>query len=99
MSLESVASILSVAEESQLQSTSIKANQVSFADWLGGEIGQVSNDISKAEQAAQSLVSGEAENIHQVMIALDKAQLSMSLAIEVRNKLLEGYQEIMRMSI
>ncbi|WP_020407790.1 flagellar hook-basal body complex protein FliE [Hahella ganghwensis] len=100
MSVESISSLLSVSSEASVQSTAISNQKdVSFVDWLGNEFSEVSSNIAAAEKAAQSLATGEAENIHQVMIALDKAQLSMSLVVEVRNKLLEGYQDIMRMSL
>lgn len=85
-----------------VDTTSIRpqgAVNTSFSNWLENEIGEVSSQITAAEEAAQSLASGDAENLHQVMIALDKAQLSMNMVVEVRNRLLEGYQEVMRMSI
>ncbi|OZG74847.1 flagellar hook-basal body complex protein FliE [Hahella sp. CCB-MM4] len=100
MSVESISSLLPISSENAIQTSSINGQKnVSFADWVGGELNEVSSNISAAEKGAQALATGEAENIHQVMIALDKAQLSMSLVVEVRNKLLESYQDIMRMSV
>ncbi|MEX2964310.1 flagellar hook-basal body complex protein FliE [Microbulbifer sp. TYP-18] len=52
-----------------------------------------------AENQAIKLAAGELENVHQVMTAINKAKLSFELVSQMRNKLLEGYQEIMRMQI
>ena len=53
----------------------------------------------KADFAAEKLVTGEADSVHQVMLAVGKASLALSLAVEVRNKVLEAYREIMRMQM
>ncbi|MBU6955230.1 MULTISPECIES: flagellar hook-basal body complex protein FliE [unclassified Hahella] len=98
MTVEAILGVGAIGESSLLQK-SAKTSGVSFADWLGGEVQQVNQQIAAADSAARSLATGDAENLHQVMIALDKAQLSMSLMVEVRNRLLESYQEVMRMSI
>ena len=42
---------------------------------------------------------GETDNLHQVMMALDKAKVSFQLMVQVRNKLLEAYQDVLRMQI
>ncbi|ABC30792.1 flagellar hook-basal body complex protein (FliE) [Hahella chejuensis KCTC 2396] len=98
MTVEALLGVGVIGESSAIHK-SAKASGVSFADWLGGEVNQVNQQLAAADSAARTLATGEAENLHQVMIALDKAQLSMSLMVEVRNRLLESYQEVMRMSI
>jgi flagellar hook-basal body complex protein FliE len=45
------------------------------------------------------LAAGDTDNLHQVMIALEEAKLSFQLMVQVRNKLLESYQDILRMQI
>jgi len=52
-----------------------------------------------ADIAARQLVTGEAPNVHQVMLAVEKASLTLSLVVEVRNKVLEAYREVMRMQV
>jgi flagellar hook-basal body complex protein FliE len=47
----------------------------------------------------QGLVKGETKNIHETMIAIEKANVSFNMMIQVRNKLLSAYQEIMRMQL
>lgn len=71
----------------------------SFADWLGQELATVSEQIRTADLQVRQLAAGEHDNLHQVMLSLEKAKLGFELMVEVRNKLLEGYQEIMRMQV
>ena len=51
----------------------------------------------EAENAASKLVTGENKDIHGTMIAMQKASISMSLMLEVRNKIISAYEEIKRM--
>ena len=53
----------------------------------------------KADHAVERLVTGKAENIHEVMLAMSKADLSFRMFMEVRNRAIDAYQEIMRMQI
>ena len=52
-----------------------------------------------ATQALQDLQSGQNVSLHQTMIAMEEASVSFQLMVEVRNRLLESYQEIMRMQV
>lgn len=71
----------------------------SFADYLRSAVQQVSNDQAAANQASQQLVTGQAPDISAVMVTTEKAQLSFDLAVQVRNKALESYQQIMSMQM
>ena len=53
----------------------------------------------RRDGAVESMVSGEIGEVHDVMIAAEEAQLSFELMLEVRNKLLESYQQIMQMQV
>jgi len=74
-------------------------NVNSFSEILKSLINQVNELQNKADESVQELVSGETGSIHQVMIAIEEADLAFRLMMEVRNKLIEAYQEIMRMQI
>jgi len=65
-----------------------------FADMLREAI---SND-SAAQQAVDGYATGQSQNLHETMIAIEKADISLSLLVNVRNKLLDAYREVMRMS-
>jgi flagellar hook-basal body complex protein FliE len=57
------------------------------------------DDLQKdSEKLTQDAVLGRVENLHDVMIAAEKAKTAMSLTLEVRNKALEAYKEIMRLN-
>jgi flagellar hook-basal body complex protein FliE len=70
-----------------------------FAAWLDKELGNVNNQIVNADSQVRKLAAGEVDNLHQVMISMEEAKLSFQLALQVRNRLLEAYQEVLRMQI
>ena len=58
------------------------------------------NDIQlEAGQATEALMTGQTQNIHQTMVALQEADLSFQLMMQIRNKLVSAYEEIQRMQI
>jgi flagellar hook-basal body complex protein FliE len=73
------------------------------ADKFGQLLANAMNDLSQtdaaASQAIASLATGENVELHQVMMAMQEADIAMHLALQVRNKLVEAYQEIMRMQV
>ncbi|ATW25667.1 flagellar hook-basal body complex protein FliE [Candidatus Formimonas warabiya] len=71
----------------------------SFADALSRMLNQVEQDQVNADQLSRKLLTGSVEDIHQVTFAMEQARLSLEMAVEVRNKLVDGYQEIMRMQV
>lgn len=52
-----------------------------------------------ADAQIQRLIAGETEDLHQVMLAMDEAETAFSMMMEIRNKLVESYKEVMRMQI
>lgn len=75
------------------------ANRTSFTDVLQNEIVTTDNKIQQAEKLTQLYAVGEIDNLHQVMIAVSKAQTSFELVAQMRNRLVESVQEMMRMSV
>jgi flagellar hook-basal body complex protein FliE len=71
----------------------------SFSQVLNQALSQVEQDQVSAGEAIEALATGEINDIAAVMIASERANLSLGLTIQVRNKLLEAYQEIMRMPL
>lgn len=70
-----------------------------FGDLVGGLIGEVNEKSRAADAEVRKLMLGESDNIHRSMIAMQEAGLAFSLLVEVRNKLVESYQELMRMPV
>lgn len=70
-----------------------------FEQWLGTQLNQVNGKLVNAEHQLQRLAVGEVDNLHQVMIAMGEAKFTFQLAMQVRNRVLESYQEILRMQV
>ncbi len=71
----------------------------SFADVLGNSIAEVNKLQQQADASISSLASGEKASLHDTMIAMEQADVSFRMMMQVRNKIVEAYQEIMRMQI
>jgi flagellar hook-basal body complex protein FliE len=72
---------------------------VSFGDVLNQFVSEVNDKQIASGQAVNDLLSGKEIPLHQAMIAMQEAGVAFQLMVEVRNKLLEGYQELMRMQV
>lgn len=75
------------------------AGEMGFGDFLRQALSRVEAVQREAARQGQQLAAGSVQDIAQVMIASEKATLSLQLTIAVRNKVLEAYQEIMRMPL
>jgi flagellar hook-basal body complex protein FliE len=71
----------------------------SFGNMLGRLVEEVNAKQSAATDAVSALQSGQNVSLHQAVIAMEEANVSFQLMSEVRNKLLDSYQELMRMQI
>ena len=71
----------------------------SFADTLSRLVQEVNHKQQVSRQSLHGLLNGQSVPLHQAMIAMEEASVSFQLMVEVRNKLLESYQELMRMQI
>jgi len=70
-----------------------------FSDFLGQMVQDVNAKQAAASRAVEGVLTGQNVPLHQAMIAMEEASVSFQLMVEVRNKLLESYQELMRMQI
>jgi flagellar hook-basal body complex protein FliE len=70
-----------------------------FADWVGRELSALNAELLSAEQGVQQLAAANAHNLHEVMLQLEQARLGMQLASQIRSRVLEAYQEVMRMQV
>ncbi len=68
-----------------------------FADLVGDAVGQVSNLEDQANAAVSGLMTGTGVDVHQAMIATEKADMAFELALAVRNKAVQAYQSVMGM--
>ena len=70
-----------------------------FGTMLKDELNKVNELQIKSAEANRQLVTGEAEDIHSVLLAAEEAKLALEMTVQVRNKLIESYQEINRMQL
>lgn len=66
----------------------------SFSNSLNGGLNSVNNAVKAADRAQEALAMGEDISVHDVMIASEKASLSMQMAMQLRNKVMNAYNEI-----
>lgn len=72
---------------------------VSFTELLKDEIAKVNQMQQEADRITRDFALGKIDNIHQVTIATEKAQLALNLTLAIQNKVIDAYKEIMRIQI
>ncbi|UCF68771.1 MAG: flagellar hook-basal body complex protein FliE [Acidobacteriota bacterium] len=70
-----------------------------FAEAMENALSTVEGQLESADSAAKSYIVGEAGDLHNVLLEMERADLSLRTLMQVRNKLLEAYNEIMRMPV
>jgi flagellar hook-basal body complex protein FliE len=77
----------------------VEQTQKSFADTLKDAVGNVNAAQQESNKKMDELATGQTNNIHDVMISAEKADIALRLMVQVRNKMIEAYQEMMRMQV
>lgn len=70
-----------------------------FLDTLKNAIGKANDVQMQANQAVDALVTGQTQDLHRTMVALQQADVSFQLMMQIRNKLVTAYEEIQRMQV
>lgn len=86
----------------QTQSVSKPASEnktEGFGEIFKNSLKEVNAAQNESDKLTSQLVTGEVQDVHEVMIASQKASLSLQLTVQVRNKVVEAYQEMMRMQV
>lgn len=85
------------------KSQTVRASQLgetpSFGQIVNKYLDETNQLQLKAGEAVRQMAAGQIEDIHDVMIAVEKSRVSLELVIEIRNRLLEAYRELMRMQV
>lgn len=76
-----------------------QSKELSFADTLKEAVSEVNQLQKVADVKMQELATGRAESIPDVLVAAEKAEIALKLMVQVRNKVIDAYQEIMRMQV
>lgn len=94
-----IEAIAPIANEFPAVNATANVEKTDFSRWLGRELSQLNTHMIGAESGLAQLATGESGNLHHIMLDIQKAKLEFQLAIQIRNKVLEGYQDIMRMQV
>lgn len=91
-----------VAREMQSQGLALPETggpDVTFGAMLENSLEKVNIAQHQSDDAIKELVAGRSKNIHETMLTIERADASLKMAMQVRNKILEAYREIMRMQV
>jgi len=99
MAIEPINNFLNSNPEKITEQTKDKNFIADFGKMLQNELNKVNEQQFKAEEAVKGLFTGEVKDLHQVLVAMEEAGLSLQYTLEVRNRLLEAFQEVMRMQV
>ena len=97
--IQGMQSALSQTTESPLAGTQEKAEASGFSSYLKNSFEEVNRTLASADKLANDLAVGKHENLHEAMIGMEKAEASFKLLVQVRNRALEAYNDIMRMQV
>ena len=81
------------------QNAGTSVNSIPFMNHFQNAVSDAKEAEKIAQLDAQKLATGQADNLHEITINAAKAELSVQLMVQLRNKLLDSYSEIMRMGI
>lgn len=76
-----------------------KVEKGSFGDVLRNVVETAETKRAEANQEVQKVLTGESDNLHRAVIAQQEAGVAFNMMLEMRNKLMEGYQELLRMQV
>jgi flagellar hook-basal body complex protein FliE len=82
-----------------LSRSSVQAAKEDFADLLRSSVSGLAEILAAADQAAQSIAVGDLAQLHEAVIAMQKASLALEFFIAVRNHVVEGVQELLRTQV
>ncbi len=91
--------MITVPQVAPVDASSAAGGTGAFQSMLEGMIGNVEQSQTQAHQAAQNFLSGGDEELHSVALAAQRADLQFNLFLQVRNKAVSAYQEVMRMQV
>ena len=86
-------------EIEKLNQDSIKSEDKNFSSFFKDALSEVNELQIISDEYKDLLVTGDVDNLHDVTIAAEKANISLQLTLGIRNKVVEAYKEIMRMQI
>jgi len=100
MTIEAIGAISAVsamAPQSLAQAPGTSASD--FGQMLGGSLAKLDSGLQVADQQLRTMAAGKEVAVHDVMISMEQARMNLMFMVEVRNRVVEAYQELMRMQL
>jgi flagellar hook-basal body complex protein FliE len=98
MSIEAIAALSSGMAADPISTAVVRPESNAFSGMLD-QLSSLNAQMQKTEGDVQALALGKTENLHQVMISMEQTRMQFDLLLQVRNKVLDAYQEMMRMQV
>lgn len=98
MELSSISSVINSAQ-SVSSAGSVQQIGSSFSNILSEALDYVNETEAESKAANEALLTGESDDIHTALIAAEKAEIAVSYAVEIRNRVVEAYNSIMDMQL
>lgn len=85
----------------EIQKNTVEGDKKSnnFLDTLKEKLNEVNDKQIEADDLTQKFIKGEEDDVHKVMLSTEEAKMSLELAVQIRNKLVDAYEEFNRMQI
>lgn len=90
---------VSSAPSTAAASPTVDKKSTGFSNLFAKLMNEANQPQLQADQSLQNLAKGETDNVHDVVLSMAKADLAFRFVLEIRNRLVESYQEIMRMQV
>ena len=90
---------VSMSATSHLHENQVQTENKNFGEYLTDALKETNNVQNRAKDMNIALAAGQVDDISQVVLATEKANIALQLTMQVRNKAVEAYQEIMRMQV
>ncbi|WP_249869789.1 flagellar hook-basal body complex protein FliE [Oceanobacillus saliphilus] len=99
ISMNDVSQVLNTAQMTTRPSVTPGEAQASFADTLKGAIENLNHIQNESDSKTVALANGEIDDLHDVMITAQKASITLETTVQVQKKVIDAYNEIMRMQV
>lgn len=97
--IQQLNSVMNPQTEKSADRVTPHEGQQSFKSWLNAAVADVNQAQLASENMTEKMARGEQVDLHEVMLTAEKASVTLQTTTEIRNKVIEAYQEMMRMQV
>ena len=99
MQLMSVPGILPQSSQNSVRDAKSANGDLPFVDMVKGLVRETNQEQLRSQEGVRQLIAGETDSIHDVVLTTSRADLAFRLMMEIRNRLIASYQEVMKMQV